>query len=254
MDPVTLMAIANAGQAGLGIYQGFKANKLAKNLDRPDFEIPQEIYQNLDDAEIQALEGLPAAQKQAYLENIQRGTQTALGNISSRKGPGFEYALQSEADQQKQLLGQDVAQRQANQANLQSQRGVMADYKNKEWEDRMSAYTDAAQNVKDLTGASIENVVGAGQNMLGQFLDYKMYKDLLGVNPVDKASTDVITGITGANAGATAGLVTPDQTGTYTTSTDYLQRGVQPVTKSTVAPFDNATANKYYNFLTGKYE
>jgi hypothetical protein len=109
----------------------------------------------------------------------------------------------------------------------------------------MSAYTDAAQNVKDLTGASIENVVGAGQNMLGQFLDYKMYKDLLGVNPVKPATSLPTVDLSSDMKQLGLPTITnplPDQGLSY--GVEQYNPGIYDFTKP-------ATENKY-NFTTGK--
>ena len=99
--PFPALAVAGGavalGQALLGSSSGRRQKKLGKeqqsegqaildNLVRPSYQIPEEISQNLSQAENMALEGLPAHQKQQFVENMQRQQQQALNAQTSRKG------------------------------------------------------------------------------------------------------------------------------------------------------------------------
>jgi len=93
-------AIGTGLNTGFGIYQAYKGNQIAKNAVRPEYEIPQEIRDNLTDAEIQAMEGLPAAQKNVLMQNIQRSTQSGMGALDDRKAglSGLAKLQQNELD------------------------------------------------------------------------------------------------------------------------------------------------------------
>ena len=109
-------------QAGFGLAQYFKGKKAAASLVRPEYEIPPEIAQNMSAAELQALEGLPAEQKQQYIENIQRGSNEARGAATDR-GLGVAGAVgifQQQSDAYRNLLGMDAQARQQNHSKSMS--------------------------------------------------------------------------------------------------------------------------------------
>ena len=55
---------------GIGEYEEGKAKLEALEAKgRPQYQIPDEIYQNLSHAQRMALEGLPEEQKKQYVEN-----------------------------------------------------------------------------------------------------------------------------------------------------------------------------------------
>ena len=259
MDPVSIAMLAgNLAKTGFGIYQGVKANKMAQGLERPDYQIPDEVYQNLDQAEIMMLEGLPAEQKRSYLDNIERTTQSALENIDKRKGgSGFTQAIQLEQDAQKNLLAQDVAQKQANIAEAMRQRQNVAGYKDKKQEDQMRAYEDQAAAIEALTGASIENIFGGVQQGISQYADYKLYKDLLGVKP-DITTQDKTVVDQGYESAINKAYKQKPQInlGTYTPGTSYLEKGIDPslLAKTVYTPSGSVKEGGVYNFLTGKFE
>ena len=62
-----LAAIPTAVQAGTGIYQAVKGNQMARSMDRPEYEIPQEVLDNLTDAQIQALRGFASRTDKSLL-------------------------------------------------------------------------------------------------------------------------------------------------------------------------------------------
>ena len=70
--PLALTLAPAVIQTGTGIYQAVRGNQLRNSMDMPTYEIPQEILDSLTDAQIQALRGMPAEQKQQYLNNIMK--------------------------------------------------------------------------------------------------------------------------------------------------------------------------------------
>ena len=183
MSVIAAQAIGTGLNAGLGIYQAYKGNQMAKNAVRPEYEIPQEIRDNLTDAEIQAMEGLPAAQKNVLMQNIQRSSQASMDALDDRKSglAGMAKLQQNELDAYANLAGMNAQAQVSNQQNLQAQRGVMANYEDKSFQynqdDPYQAQVAAAEAMK---GAGIQNVSGAINNGIGQYADYQFYQDVLG--------------------------------------------------------------------------
>ena len=84
--PLALSLAPAAIQTGMGIYQTCaRVIRLRNSMDRPNYEIPQEILDSLTDAQIQALRGMPAEQKQQYVDNVMRSQQASLDAMGDRK-------------------------------------------------------------------------------------------------------------------------------------------------------------------------
>ena len=105
------------------------AKKDAKN--RPKYEIPEEVRQNLNAAQLDALQGMPEEEYQAALSNIQRGTTGALASAGTRKAglSGIATLNQQQNDAYAGLNLADTQQRIANKQNLYGMRQNMADYR-----------------------------------------------------------------------------------------------------------------------------
>lgn len=153
-------ALLGAVQAGLG------ANKL-KKLERPTYEIPDEIRRNMTEAEMQAYEGLPAEQKQQYLQNIQRGQATAVKGLSDRKAglTGITDVLQAQNDAFTNLVSMDAAARQQNRMLSQQARQTMASYKDKAFDvNKMQPYQEKSEEAQALISSGIQNIGSAMDN------------------------------------------------------------------------------------------
>lgn len=162
MDPITAMMLA---QAGVGAYQLIKGQMQLANNQRPTYEIPQEVKDNLNQAQLQALEGLPEAQRKMFVENIQRSKANAVASLQDRRSGlvGLTGLAQTETDAYRNLLSQDVAARQANQAKLMEQNQVMANYKDKAFEaNQMEPYRFKANQANALIGSGMQNLMSAG--------------------------------------------------------------------------------------------
>ena len=180
--PAAVMAIPAAVQAGTGIYQAFKGNQMARSMDRPEYEIPQEILDNLTDAQIQALRGLPDAQKSLYLDNVARSQQAALEAMSTRKGglAGLSNVQQQANDAYRNLLSMDAKQRQANEKALMGVKSDVAVYKDKVFQtNQMQPYLDMMQSVEAMKGAGLRNIMGAVKSGSAMALDYLKYKNFM---------------------------------------------------------------------------
>ncbi len=158
-------AIAGGIQAGIGAH---RQKKLDKN--RPVYEIPEEIRQNLTQAQQQAQQGIPEEYKQQFLSNLERGSAQALQGISSRKGGliGIGALNQQQNDAYANLMSTDAQARMQNQGALMNQRQQMADYKDQAFEfNKVNPYNRASDRNQALIGAGMQNISSGLQMGLG---------------------------------------------------------------------------------------
>ena len=151
--PLALTIAPAAIQTGTGIYQAVRGNQLRNSMDMPTYEIPQEILDSLTDAQIQALRGMPAEQ------------QTAL-------------------EAYRNMLSMDAQQRQANEKALQDTRGVVAGFKDKEFEyNEALPYQQTMAAAEGMTGAGMQNImtgIQAGSQMGLDAMQFNQYMNALG--------------------------------------------------------------------------
>lgn len=177
-----LAAIPTAVQAGTGIYQAVKGNQMARSMDRPEYEIPQEVLDNLTDAQIQALRGLPQEQISLYLDNVARSEQSALEAMSTRNAglTGLSGVQQQSNDAYRDLLSMDAQQRQANEKALMGVRSDVAGYRDKAFQtNQMQPYIDMMQGAEAMKGAGIQNIMGGVQAGAAMGIDYLKYKNFM---------------------------------------------------------------------------
>jgi len=149
-----LTTALGAGQTIYGLSQK------AKNK-RPEYEIPQEVAQNLNQAQMLALQGLPAEQKQEFVNNLRQSTASGLAQIGTRKGglAGVADLAQNERRGYQDLLIQDSAARQNNQKMLMGQRQNMADYRDQAFQfNKVNPYYEKVAQNQALIGAGMQNL------------------------------------------------------------------------------------------------
>lgn len=164
MVPVGL--ILAGAQLGMGAYQYFKGKSEAANLRRPIYQVPSEVKQNLTDAQLRALEGLPEEQKKAYVSQIQQAAGAQINRAKDLKSGlvGMAGVYQSQQNAYQNLLGQDAAAKQANQNQLMQVRGQMAQYKDKAFQvNQMEPYKQQFNQAQAMQGAGLQNMMGAAQ-------------------------------------------------------------------------------------------
>lgn len=122
-----------SGAATMAGVKYIKSRRDAKQAEknRPKYEIPEEVKQNLSSAQLDALQGMPEEQKQQYLSNLQRSSAYALSQASSRRGglEGLSSINQNQNDAYGNLMGMDAQARMQNKQNLYGQRQNIADYR-----------------------------------------------------------------------------------------------------------------------------
>lgn len=142
--------------AGVGMYQANKSKKEAKKaldaLKQPEYIIPQELKDNLSDAENRTLEGLPAEQKQEFVKNLDRNSVANLKASSDRKGGlmGLQAQTSAANDAYTNLVSMDAAaiqkDKQLKKTEVNNARITMANAKDK------SQGIDQANYQAELTG------------------------------------------------------------------------------------------------------
>jgi hypothetical protein len=161
------MALTAGTQYGIGKYNQKKNEK-----DRPAYEIPDEIKQNLSQAEQQALQGLPIAQQQQYIDSLQQSSAYALQQQSNRKGglQGIAAINQQNIKGNQDLLAMNAPARMQNLDKLSQARQNMADYKQQSFQlNKLNPYYEKIASNQALNGAlfqNLNNAVGAA-GMIG---------------------------------------------------------------------------------------
>ena len=169
---MTWVAAGVAGtQAVIGGAQYFANKKrIAKEeANRVKYKIPDEVYQNLNQSQQQALQGLPEEQKQQYLSNLQRSSSYALGQAGTRKAglAGVSAINEQQNVGYGNMLAQDSAARMQNQQQLMGQRANVADYKNMAFSQEKNAQDVYNAKVNANVGALTQNLMGAAGSIAG---------------------------------------------------------------------------------------
>lgn len=158
------VASATATMAGVQYVKGKRDAKKAEKA-RPQYEIPDEIKQNLSQAQVMALEGMPQQEYDDELRRIKQQTADAKYQISSRKGglAGVSGMYEREGQSGFNLAKFDAGIRRQNQLGLMQQRGITADYGGMEFQlDKLNPYYEKRAQDQARTGALFQNLMSAG--------------------------------------------------------------------------------------------
>ena len=185
MDPFTIAALS--AQAGTGLYQMYRGNKLAKEAEamRQDYKTPQVIEDSLTNAQIRALEGMPAEMKAEYLQNLQNSTQSGINALSDRKASisGVEGLLRNEQGSYMNLASQDASMKLGAEANLQGVQQNVAGYRDKEYDMNVfQPYMAKLGAAEAMKGAGLRNTYSLLSSTAKQANDRRIYNDILGQN------------------------------------------------------------------------
>lgn len=163
------IASGAATMAGVQYLKG-KRDQAKDAKKRPEYEIPQEVAQNLTQAQMDALQGLPAAQAQQFIQNIQRGSAFGMSQLGSRKAglAGLAALNQQQQDAYGNLLSIDAQAAQQNKANLMNQRQVMADYRDQAFQlNKINPYYENIARREARTAALFQNLNNAATMGMG---------------------------------------------------------------------------------------
>jgi len=159
----------SVAQLGIGIGQTI-AGIVQKKPPLPEYDIPQEIYDNMSEAEYQSFMGLPDAQKQQFIEQSQRAGATALRSSAERKGGlGLVSSIaQQERDATMSLLSMDAEQRMKNIQNLWRMREVKASEERTRQQVKRENIVEERARINEMRGAGLQNIMGALGTASGQ--------------------------------------------------------------------------------------
>lgn len=178
--PVPIAALSalipSAVQGITGIGQFLKGRKEARNLQRPEYQIPGEVTTELREREMQALEGLPAEVRNQYLQQLAEQRQSGMRSIREAAGGQSASLLQNigalQRGQQQGIMGlmaQNAMARAQNRAALSQARQVMANQRLAQWQYNVAQpYEEAAAAASAKMGAGMQNIMG-GLTNIGQF-------------------------------------------------------------------------------------
>ena len=150
-----------------GAKQMRDARKAQENLQRPEYEIPQEIFDNMNLAERNMYQGLPDAQKREFLNNLQNQSQQALSQATTRKA-GLNLVSDLYSQEQSglnQLLMADVQARQENVEKAMNARREVAQAKMMEFEHDFNLYSSDLDYARSQESAGMQNIFGAADTL-----------------------------------------------------------------------------------------
>lgn len=156
-------AAAGLVKMGVGFAQGAKANKLAKKIVEPKYDIQQPVYDNQALAERNASQGLSDAAMTAYENNANRGLTTGIDALIRGAGSINSFAdfYDRYADDSEKIFMLEDELRSRNQGTYMNQNGVMADALDKQWQINMwKPVQDQKQYIASLRGQSMGNISG----------------------------------------------------------------------------------------------
>ena len=165
------MSIAAAlalAQTGYGIYQNIKGNRLAREAERPTYEIPEASRRAMFTAEMRSMQGLPSEVKSEMLKQMDRSRMSSLAQINERRGGlgAISQINQQQQDAMSQIAAADIQQREQNIAAMQQQRGAMAEQQQRQWQwDKAQKYQEQAAAASALQGAGLQNIAGGVKTM-----------------------------------------------------------------------------------------
>jgi hypothetical protein len=206
MDPITMMALSQLVPMGVkaikGVQQGAQAKKLA-NTPRPEYQIPQEVLQSLNQAKMMAsMTELPGQNlmESKIGQNVSKGI-SELERVSANPADLASNVsrMYLGANDQINNIGVQAAQQWLqNQGMLGDKLENMGAYRDKEFQlNQMDPYQNNMAAASALREGSFRNLNAAGEDMssaLGGYANMKYYEDMLGSLNMPKTTTTSLMG------------------------------------------------------------
>ncbi len=165
--PYGALVGAAGGLALSGLeYSQNKKQQKRDNANRPTYQIPPEVKQGLTLAEQQALFGMPEAQRQKAVQDLQRGAAYSLGQETTRRGGIAGLASLNENLNQgyTTLASQDAQSRMQKQQQVYSQLQNSADYKGQAFQlNQLNPYYENVARTSANRGSLYQNVAKTSQ-------------------------------------------------------------------------------------------
>ncbi len=143
-----------------GIGQSKRANRMAKDNIRPTYQIPNEVLQNQQIAQLFSNQGMPSQQYQQAKTNIQENQAAALSASSDRRGGlgNIGAVLQGTNRAQGNLDAQSAQMRMQNIGNLMNQNQILSNYRDTAFKiNQMQPYQENAAAIRALSTAGQAN-------------------------------------------------------------------------------------------------
>lgn len=187
-----------------GASQRRKANKLAAETVAPEATINPEIVENRAIAQQMAQVGLPQAQYNLALQNINRNRAGALRAVSTSGRPStIASILRASDDAVARLDAADAAARMANQRTLMGANTALAGERNRLFNWDREQYLMALQQIAGMRQSGTNNLMGA-IGLLGNVAISGGFKNLFGGGSSSRPSN--------ISGGASFAGVTPSTT------------------------------------------
>lgn len=175
MNPITagLQALPEAYKAGLAIKQAIDANRIRKNLVRPDMTISQGMNEATDVARMSAMDTrLPG--QDIIQEQLARNLATSVGGIMNSGGGSSERmaamvgANQAGADALASLGVSAAQMQQADQQALANQMNLVGQQQDRMWDwNQRQKFLSAAQRASELGNSANTNMYSALKGLGG---------------------------------------------------------------------------------------
>jgi len=156
---------------GLGIYQTAKGNSDRKKLKRPEYQIPDEVYQNMSLAEQVAYEGLPASVKNDFQRNV-KSSEAAMLSRSGDLQSGVSAMAASQLASQNALsnmYSQDAMMRLEGKRLMMGANTNIANFKDRSFGFDQQNYLQDLTSAQAMMGAGMQNMatgIGYGASAL----------------------------------------------------------------------------------------
>lgn len=178
--------VVGAGEGLItGEEQKSKANKLL-GQPRPGYNIPKEALDNQQIAQNLALTGLPSAQYEQAMKNIQRQSNQAISSAQDRRaGIGLIGTIQQKAnDATGNLDAQNAEARRKNIGTLLQQNQNVAGYRDKQFDwNQKQKYQQNYNYGMQLLGAGNQNIVGGIDKGVAGLMRSGAFNGLFGSSP-----------------------------------------------------------------------
>lgn len=151
---------------GVSLIEGETQKKKANSLlgqPRPGYNIPKEVLDNQQISQNLALTGLPSAQYEQAMKNIQRQSNQAISSAQDRRaGIGLIGTIQQKAnDATANLDAKNAEARRKNIGTLLQQNQNVAGYRDKQFDwNKKQKYQQDYNYGMSLLGAGNQNIVG----------------------------------------------------------------------------------------------
>lgn len=159
-------------KAGAGLLQMAKGFSDRSKLERPEYQVQDEIKQNLSSARATEREGLAAATVNRAQQQIDRQTGAALSASGDRMGGLAGLGGVSDAANQgmMNILSADAAARQAARTATSAARTAMANAKDKAFNiNKLQPYQQDLAAAQSNIGAGMQNLFGAGDSVAAMY-------------------------------------------------------------------------------------